>query len=241
MAREYQWYRNWSSLMFDWFRKRQQKADFLRAAGESEPARQAEMEIIGTCRELFSSPPRPPSVADRLVVSPVLNQALVQSNDGLLRIIQDQDIFLVRGKVVWGQLVQANQILFRPENRNTCPANVIYSADPFFDGRLSLLSSMAGSLFAQKGSTKADREIQSFVDAVTDEMTRVLQREMPYSFTGGRSVYFATCFIQPGHLPDGYIVGPSFPVIINPEETPAMMLLPSRYWAAALISHWREK
>ena len=84
------------------------------------------------------------------------------------------------------------------------------------------------------------RDIQEFVDAVTNEMERVLRREMPSSYTGGRSVCFATSFIQPGHLPFGYLSRASFPVIINPEETPAMMLLPSRYWASDLVSHWRE-
>jgi hypothetical protein len=122
----------------------------------------------------------------------------------------------------------------------TCPANVVYSTDPFFDGRLSLLSSMARGLFAQKGSRRTDREIREFVDAVTDEMARVLRREMPHSYTGGRSVCFATCFIQPYHLPFGYLNRPSFPIIVNAEETPAMMLLPSRYWPSDLVAHWRD-
>jgi hypothetical protein len=118
---------------------------------------------------------------------------------------------------------------------------VIYSTDPFFEGRLSLLSSMARGLYAQKGSTRANQDIQEFVDAVTDEMARVLRQEMPHSYTGGRSVCFATCFIQPTHLPGGYLNRPSFPIVVNPEETPVMMLLPSRYWPAQLIAHWQDK
>ena len=226
--------------MFGWFRKRKQTADFLRAAGESEPEREAEAEVIGRCRDLFGPPPRPiSSPADRIALSPELREAFVESGDGLLRILEDQDRLLSNGRVVWGHLVQANQILFDPDNRFTCPANVVYSTDPFFDGRLSLLSSMARGLFARKGSTSAGREIQAFVDAVTDEMARVLRREMPHSYTGGRSVYFATCFIQPTHLPDGYLKRSSFPVIVSPEETPAMMLLPSRHWPPELVSQWR--
>ena len=226
--------------MFGWFRKRKQTADFLRAAGESEPEREAEAEVIGRCRDLFGPPPRPfSSPADRIALSPELHESFVESGDGLLRILEDQDRLLANGRVFWGHLVQANQILFDPDNRFTCPANVVYSTDPFFDGRLSLLSSMARGLFAQKGSTSAGREIQAFVDAVTDEMARVLRREMPHSYTGGRSVYFATCFIQPTHLPGGHLTRSSFPVIVSPEETPAMMLLPSRYWTPELLSQWR--
>jgi hypothetical protein len=226
--------------MFGFFRKRKQAADFLRAVGEAEPERQAEVSAIRSCRDLFGSAPRAVSGSNRIVLDPDLEEALIQSNDGLLRILQDQDLLLTRGHICWGQLVQANRILFEPDNRSTCPANVIYSTDPFFDGRLSLLTSMARGLFAQKGSTRADRELQEFVDAVTDEMKRVLRRELPHSYTGGRLVYFATCFIQPTHLPAGYLTRPSFPIIVNPEETPAMMLLPSRYWPSELVSHWRE-
>ncbi len=228
--------------MFGFFRKRNQAADFLRAAADAEPERAVEVAILRGCRDSFGPPPRPLAAlaADRLALSPELEEAFVADNDALLRILKDQDALLARGRVVWGHLVQANQILFQPDNRMTLPANVIYSTDPYFDGRLSLLSSMARGLFAQKGSTRADRELQRFVDAVTDELTRVLRQEMPRSYTGGRGVDFATCFIQPSHLPDGYLRRPSFPVVINPDETPAMMLLPSRYWPAELTVHWRE-
>jgi hypothetical protein len=70
-------------------------------------------------------------------------------------------------------------------------------------------------------------------------MARVLRREMPHSYNGGRSVCFATCFIQPTHLPGGYLKRSSFPIIVSPEETPAMMLLPSRYWPPELVAQWR--
>ncbi|HYT92021.1 MAG TPA: hypothetical protein VEL76_25120 [Gemmataceae bacterium] len=228
--------------MFGFFRKGKQAADFLRAAGELEPERQIEVALLRACRDSFGPPPRSlsPLSPDRLVLPQDLEKVFIASNDGLLRILKDQDRLLARGQVYWGTLVQANQILFQPQNRMTLPANAIYSTDPFFDGRLSLLASMARGLFAQKGSTRADRELQGFVDAVTDELARVLRREMPHSYTGGRSVCLATCFIQPSHLPDGYLRRSSFPVVVNPEETPAMMLLPSRYWSPELVSHWRE-
>ena len=99
---------------------------------------------------------------------------------------------------------------------------------------------MARGLFAQMGSPRVDRELKEFVATVTDEMARLLRRKMPHSYTGGRSVCFATCFIQPTHLPYGYLNRPSFPIIVNPEETPAMMLLPSRYWPAELVSHRKD-
>lgn len=219
--------------------KDDRKAALLRAANEAEPERESEVALLRTCREMFGARPRTVRPEDRISLSPELKQAFVETRDEMLRIVKDEDLLLARGQVFWGTLVQANKILFDPANRLTCPADVVYSTDPFFDGRPALLSSMARGLYAQKGSTRADREIQGFVNAVTNEMTRVLRREMPHSYTGGRSVYFATCFIQPTHLPFGYLKRPLFPILVNPEETPVMMLLPSRYWPPELADQWR--
>src|SRR5947209_16369788 len=105
--------------MFGFFRKRKQAADFLRAAGESEPERQIEVTLLRACRELFGPPPRSLSAACRLALDPEFEEALVANKDGLLRILADQDCLISRGQVCWGQLVQANQILFQPDNRMT--------------------------------------------------------------------------------------------------------------------------
>jgi hypothetical protein len=141
--------------------------------------------------------------------------------------------------VFWGHLVQANNMLFDPDNLHTLPANVIYSTDPFFDGRVSILASIGKGLFAQKGSSRADRELREFIRVITDERERILRRELPRGYCGGRCVYFASCFIQPGHLPDGYVARPAFPLLVNVEETEAVMILPSRFWPPELVSSWR--
>jgi hypothetical protein len=144
-----------------------------------------------------------------------------------------------RGQVVWGQLIQANQILFKPDNPHTLPANILSSTDPFFDGRVALLTRMARGLFAQKGTTRADRELREFIHGITDERVRILRRELPRGYSGGRAVYFATCFIQPGHLPDNYLARPAFPLLVNFEETEAVMILPACFWPSELVASWR--
>src|SRR4051794_2004549 len=106
--------------LFGLSRKSDPAAHLVRAASEAEPERQAEAAIIRSCRELFGPPPRACRPEDRIALEPELEQAFVVSNDGLLRILEDQDRLLARGQVFWGHLVQANQILFDPENRMTC-------------------------------------------------------------------------------------------------------------------------
>jgi hypothetical protein len=233
--------------MFGFFRKRATPrtpaADLLRAAAEAEPERPDEVQLLRACRERFGAPPRQLAAADaracRLTLTPDVDQLFRRDRDPLLRILADQHVLRDRGQVYWGHLVQANQMLFDPQNPHTLPANVIYSTDPFFDGRVAILASIGHGLFAQKGSSGADPELRAFVRAITNERERILRRELPAGYCGNRPVYFTTCFIQPGHLPDHCVARPAFPLLVNFEETEAVMILPSRFWPPELVSSWR--
>jgi hypothetical protein len=213
------------------------------AVFEGGPASEAQGALIRACRERFGLPPRALSAAEvescRLNVAPELEAAFRESNDPMLRILADQQALLDRGEVVWGRLVQANQILFDPSNSYTAPANVIYSMDPYFDGRLETLGEVAHGLFARKGTVPGERELREFVRVITDERERIMRRELPRGYCGGRSVYFTTCFIRPGHLPGNRIARPEFPLLVNFRETEAVMVLPSRFWPADLVAQWR--
>lgn len=214
------------------------------AVADLGPESNAQLAALNGCRERFGPPPRTLDAVDieacRLNVSPELEAAFRESNDPMLRILSDQRALLDRGEVVWGHLVQANQILFDSSNTHTAPANVIYSLDPAFDGRVDLLGGFAHGLFARKGSVPGERELREFVRVITDERERMMRRELPRTYCGGRSVYFTTCFIRPGHLPGNRIAQPEFPLLVNPRETEAVMILPSRFWSADLVGQWRR-
>lgn len=200
-------------------------------------------EAIQSCRTRFRPPPRVLDALDaqacRLQLSPDLMRALTRARDPLLCVLTDHAALCDRGQIVWGALVQGNNLLFDRENRLTAPANVVYSLDPYFDGRPLELLRLAHGLFAQKGGTPADQGLGEFVQTITDETTAILRRELPRNYCGGRSVYFATCFVQPSHLPRHFLAQSTFPLLVNFAETPAVMLLPSRYWPATLASRWR--
>jgi hypothetical protein len=210
---------------------------------ESGPESEVQSALLHDCRVRFGLAPRVLSGVEmeacRLNVVPELEASFRQSKDPMLRILRDQQKLLERGVLVWGRLVQANQILFDPSNNYTAPANVIYSLDPYFDGRGETLGELAHGLFARKGTIPGERELREFVRVITDERARIMRRELPRSYCGGRSVYFTTCFIQPGHLPGNRIALPEFPLIVNFQETEAVMLLPSQFWSADLVAQWR--
>jgi TPR repeat protein len=117
---------------------------------------------------------------------------------------------------------------------------MIYSLDPYFDGRVGILGELARGLYAQKGTDPGDHELGQLVRAVTSEYQRIMRKELPRGYCGGRSVYFATCLIQPGHLPDNHIARSEFPLLVNFDETEAVMVLPARFWAPELVARWRS-
>lgn len=227
--------------MFDWMRK---------IFGSSEvaplpptfPEERDQVELIEVCRSQFGNPPRQLSAANqqacKLTLTPDMQQMFEEIKDPLLRILADQDKLRDRGEIVWGHLVQANSMIFDPANKYTLPANVVYSMDHYFDGRVIHLGQLARGLFAQKGSVPADRKLREFVRVIIDERERILRRELPWGYCGGHSVYFTTCFIQPSHLPGGYLCGSSFPLLVNFRETEAVMILPSQFWPYAMVRQW---
>jgi hypothetical protein len=228
--------------MFGFFRRRTKESE-RPAVTESCPELEAETRVIRTCRDRFGSPPRALDAtaleACRLSLTPEVNTVFTLINDPLLRILAEQSRLRDRGQIVWGQIVQANQLLFDPDNVKTLAADVIYSLDPYFDGRVDLLAGIAHGLFARKGSVPGDPELREFVRVITDERSRIMRRELPRGYCGGRSVYFASCFIQPSHLPGNCLARSSFPLLVNFQETVAVMMLPSLFWPVELVSKWR--
>lgn len=121
-------------------------------------------EVIRHCRQNLGSPPRqfPPEErrSFRLRPSFQVRFRMLLGRDKLRLILDDQDLLRDGGRVVWGFLVQANNVLFDPANRLVLPANVIYSPDQSFDGRVSVLEGIAHKLFELKGTSPRDKELR---------------------------------------------------------------------------------
>lgn len=123
---------------------------------------------------------------------------------------------------------------------NSSHAHLIYSPDTFFDDAVSSLRSLARCIFDLKGTVPRDVHLKQFALAVSNETLRTMRLRVPSVLCEGREVYLTTCFIHPPHLPGGRLAGSYFPLVICPEKTEAVMVLPSTYWPAALRSSWLE-
>jgi hypothetical protein len=202
------------------------------------------VDLIERCRKKFGDPPRDLSKAElsylRLNLGTWRYFKWWLNRDKLCSIIRDQDELQDHGRVVWSYLVQANSLLFSAENNLTCPGNVVYSPDTFFDGRLDALQEIARSIGELKGTLPRNKVARQFAEAVTDEMKRTLRMQIPEEFCDGRKVYFTTLFFQPNHFPDGFIARGFMPLLISPKRTDATMVLPAKYWPKDLLRLWTE-
>lgn len=204
----------------------------------------AQNEMIQRCRESFGPAPRALAREDqkafRLRPSFLTRVVFWLIGDKLRSVLRDQNILRDHGRVVWGFLVQANRILFEPTNRQVLPANVIYSPDAYFDDHAPELGDVAGALFQLKGSSPGDEELERFAAAITDERARTMRLALPRSLCSGKEAYFTTCLIQPSHLPGGCLAAGYFPLVICPDRTKAVMVLPAVYWPEKLRDGWAD-
>jgi hypothetical protein len=230
--------------MLEFFRRQFGRQGMGAGAVDGEPENPGEVALIQGCRARFGPPPRTLSPFDaaccQIRLTPEVDASFRKVSHPLLRVLTDQAALRDRGQIVWGQLIQANRLLFDSANQHTLAAGIVYSVDPYFDGRVQLLRSIASGLFAQKGSVPKDAELREFVAAITSEQSPFIRRELPRAHCGNRSVFFGTCLFQPSHLPDNRLSSMSFPLLVNLQETEAVMVLPARFWPAALVSRWRS-
>ena len=196
-------------------------------------------ELIDECRRLLGPAPRRFPLLHRAYLNPKPPLWLrKRPGDALWQSVRNESALLTRGSIVWGRLIQANRLLFKPGNTD-CPGETLYSPNGFFDDRMEELEEISHKLFALKGTTPSDPELADFAHAITNEKIRTLTRKMPDSVTGGRAVYHSSLLFHRQHLPDGYLQAGFFPLLIDSSPDTGVMVLPSRYWAPRLIYIWK--
>lgn len=185
--------------------------------------------VLRACQHNFGEPPRSLSFGEKLRFRIWPPSWCLLGGDPLMGLYWNQKKLRDRGRVVWGHLVQANNLLFKP-GPHDCPANVIY--EPVASGERSYIAlpRIAQSIFDLKGQRHHEAELRECSRWVTNERLRMVDALVPRQLTGGRDIVFSTVMIHRKHLPFGYLSCSMFPLIINPEETPWTMILPGEYW-----------
>jgi hypothetical protein len=163
----------------------------------------------------------------------------VHFNDLTNGIYRDQRALLTTGRVVWGHIIQANQLLFSP-GPDDMPAEVIYSFDPALesDATLRTYEDLAARLFALKGTAQSDPRLAEISRVLAAEIERTPRRELPRDLTAGRQIFHTTIMGVRKHLPRGHLAEPFFPLVASPDLT-WTMILPARFWPAELHTSWQ--
>lgn len=198
--------------------------------------------LLHQCRINLGPAPREVSRAERnyfnIGLSFFMRSLLFLTGDKLQVILRAQTILRDQGRVVWGALLQANQRLFDPANRRTLPANLLYSPDSYFDENLPTLQELASEINQLKDTMPGNAQLKQLVLALSNKTLRTMRLRIPGAMCQAKEVFFTTCLIHPPHLPSGYLAASFFPIVICPERTEAVMILPSHYWPEAMCKLW---
>lgn len=161
----------------------------------------------------------------------------LKETDGLAQFFKQQELLLTEGHIVWGAVVQANTLLFKPGDAD-CPALLVHSPDRYFDSRPRELRLIGATFFSFKHTDATDPELKEVARLVTDEMDRSMGFELPTVFSS-KPVRSATFMVFRKHVPNGVLSAGLFPILTHP-STQAVMMLPFEFWPIEFIVLWKE-
>lgn len=195
-------------------------------------------DMLEQSRALLGEVPRKFSLFKRIHNRLPRAKWLIDSGTGLEKIYTDQRLLLEKGKVVWGCVIEANEMLWHGES--DANAAVIFSPDPYFDDHLEELASLAETLgeLKEQENPLVDDDVVPFLNALKSEKTIMLNKPLPESLTGGRKVYLTITTIFLKHLPFPALRQGWLLMLTLPDQTDLTMVLPYKYWVNPLQDKW---
>lgn len=198
-------------------------------------------ELLHECIHNFGEPPRRFSIWDRLSYLNVPKPSWLQLNsaDKLTTHFKHLNTLYSEGIVVWGHIVQANQLMFK-DGPHSCPADLVYSIDAPILVHPEYLEDVAMELYGLKGTKPSDPELQPIAHHLTDEYTRVFGWPVPSSISPSIRCKTSTTYLFRKHLPKRRLCTSLLPVIVNRQEPHTATVLPERYWPVELVEWWSD-
>lgn len=160
--------------------------------------------------------------------------------DPLNRLWKDQQVLFTRGDVQVGVIVMANQNLYRRAWVGGA-ALVLHGADPRVDPDVAALGEIADDVYALKHEDPDDPSLEPLAAKIRDELTRFDRVPVPAALAGGIDCVLTTAFLHRDAMPGRWLAGGTLPILSHVESTPAITLLPERYWPDELASDWRAR
>ncbi|MCG6157375.1 hypothetical protein [Rubinisphaera margarita] len=197
-------------------------------------------DVLAECVAKLGDPPRRVALWRRPYLH-VSKPAWLRQNPGdkLTTLFDHLPQVYSEGLIVWGHIIQANVLMFKPGADN-CPGELVYCLDRTRHVQPKYLQELAHSLFRLKGTRPEDAELAPIADYLTDEYIRVFGLKVPRSISHSVPCRISTTYFVRKHLPQRRLCKPLMPIVVLPEKPHVAMPLPARYWPKELVTWWSE-
>lgn len=182
---------------------------------------------------------------ENIITSKALPKPLwlqLHNEDKLNVIFRDKDIVFQNGQIYYAYLVQANEILFDKNNKANAPAHVLYSTHPIVEKYPEFLENLGSEMFYYKGKPEEEipKTLRNVVRIITDEYDRssvnfnlkLPNPENPDEIIENVDVHFCPVMVFRKDIPNRVLQGSFLPVLVAPNHSPAVLILPKEYWTA---------
>jgi hypothetical protein len=191
--------------------------------------------LLDETRRTFGAAPRKVGSWDK-----VTPPGWMKADDPLQRFYGRFEDLLANGDVIWGHVVQANALLFRP-GPEAAPAHVLYGVSVENEDPREVpperLRAAAGVAYALKGRKLADPALARVAAALEAETERHPPLDLPDFVTRGHSMRMAVVMVHRVFLPSRHLASSFIPLLVS-RSRDAATLLPCRYWAEDLARGW---
>ncbi len=146
---------------------------------------------------------------------------------------------LKKGQITYAHIVQANTILFHHFPPLDCPAQIVYSTDPYVTEHPNILREAAMKIYGYKGksTSKVPEEWKEPAKAVTNERSTscpTFSIEVDERLIECRMI---PIFVHRKLLPRRKLYGNLLPILALPKHK-QVLILPKKYWTKNFSSAW---
>lgn len=158
----------------------------------------------------------------------------IKRKDPLYKVFKEENDLIKDGQIVYAVYIVANNVLFE-EGEDILPGYILYSMDPYYNGKPFELLEYSWQLSSYLGAGTAPEEFKQIIDIIEAETERSTGVSLPLSVTDGREVLFRDILFQRSHLPGGILHGHLFPLLADPEKFESATVLPKYYWSDNIV------
>lgn len=126
---------------------------------------------------------------------------------------------ILEGTLVLGALVMANNTLYNKRKKDDCPADFIYSFDPYFEEHQEELIQLAEALYSYSELPEEELWFDMYKKEISDmlnaEITPEFNYKVPEVLTNGKEVYLTTLIVKRADISNKYLEHSLYPLLVK--------------------------